>query len=77
MTDLREDVVVHVDLAKHRLVMTSLGKDVIVHLDSAKHRLVMIDLGEDVIVHVDYAGHDRLRRRRHHSRRLSRTFDCS
>ena len=44
MIDLGEDVVVHVDHAEHRLVMTSFGNDFIVHLDSAKHRLVMIDL---------------------------------
>ena len=53
MIDLGEDVVVHVDHAEHRLVMTSSGNDFIVHLDSVKHRLVMIDLKEDVVVHVD------------------------
>ena len=32
MTDLGEDVVVHVDYAKHRLVLTDLGDDVIIHV---------------------------------------------
>ena len=55
--------------------MTSLKNDVIVYLDSEKHRLFMIDLEEDVVVHEDYAdSHDRPRRRRHHPRRLIRTF---
>ena len=45
MIDLREDVIVHVDYAEHRLVMTDLGDDVIIHVDCEQHiRLVMIDL---------------------------------
>ena len=32
MTDLGEYVVVHVDYAEHRLVMTNLGADVIIHV---------------------------------------------
>ena len=44
MTDLEDDVIIHVDSAEHRLGMSSLGNDVSVHLDSAKHHLVMIDL---------------------------------
>ena len=32
MIDLGEDVVVHVDYAEHRLVMTDLGADVIIHV---------------------------------------------
>ena len=33
MIDLEEDVIVLVDYAEHRLVMTDLGNDVMVHLD--------------------------------------------
>ena len=33
MTDLGEDVIVHVDYVEHRLVMTDLGDDVIIHVD--------------------------------------------
>ena len=32
MIDLEVDVVVHVDYAEHRLVMTDLGDDVIIHV---------------------------------------------
>ena len=32
MIDLGEDVVVHVDHAEHRLIMTDLGDDVIIHV---------------------------------------------
>ena len=32
MIDLEKDVVVHVDYAEHRLVMTDLGDDVIIHV---------------------------------------------
>ena len=32
MIDLEEDVVVHVDYAEHRLVMTDLGDNVIIHV---------------------------------------------
>ena len=33
MIDLGEDVIVHVDYAEHRLVMSDLGDDVIIHVD--------------------------------------------
>ena len=33
MSDFGEDVIVHVDYAEHRLVMTDLGDDVIIHVD--------------------------------------------
>ena len=39
--DLGDDVVVHVEYEKHRLVYPD-------------HHLVTIDLGEDVVVHVNY-----------------------
>ena len=56
MIDLGEDVIVHLDSAKHRLVMIDLEEDV-VHVDYAEHRLVMTDLGDDVLTHVGWAEH--------------------
>ena len=50
--DLGNDVIVHLDSAKHLLVMIDLEDDVVVHMDYAEHRLVMTDLGDDVIIHV-------------------------
>ena len=47
MTNLGNDVIVHLDSAKHRLVMID-----VVYVDYLEHRLVMTDLGDDVIIHV-------------------------
>ena len=49
-----EDVVVHVDYLKYRLVKNEFGEDVVVHINYEEHRLVTIDLEENVVVHVDY-----------------------
>ena len=53
----REDIIVLLDHAEHRLVMTVLEDDVIIHVDWAEHRLVMKNLGNDVIVHLDPGKH--------------------
>ena len=52
--ELGEDVVVHVDHLKYRVVKNDFGEDVVIHLDHEEHRLVTIDFEDDVAVHVDY-----------------------
>ena len=79
MIDLGDNVVVYVDYVEHRLVMIDVWKEVIEYVDYAENIVWSWHVSETTSSFIRRlsrasSGHDRSRCRRHHPRRLSRTF---